>query len=381
MADRPLRLLVATDKFKGSLTGPEACSAIATGLRDGLGARAVKIRELPIADGGEGMARAITLATGGQWITTDVTDPLGRRVEAGYGWIDSSRTAVIEMAEPSGLWRVSPDERDPWRASTRGTGELMRHAIEVGAQRLLLGIGGSATNDGGTGMAAALGVRFLDASGDLVADLPTNLDRVHRIDTTARIALPEVVVACDVTNPLLGPTGCTRVYGPQKGLSAADFDRHESRLAHLVSLTGSAGRLAAETPGAGAAGGLGFGCLVFCGARLRPGFDLVSEILGLEPAVAEADLVITGEGSLDRQTLSGKGPAGVAELARRLEKPVVAFAGVVDPAARPDLERIFAHIIPIEAGGLPAPAAMAQAAALLRATAANWAGEVATFAR
>lgn len=381
MTAGPLRILVASDKFKGSLTGPEACAAIADGLRDALGSAAVEIRSLPVADGGEGMARAITEARGGQWIESQASDPLGRPVTAGYGWIESDRTAVIEMAEASGLWRLSAEERDPWRASTRGTGDLIRHAIGRGAHRLLLGIGGSSTNDGGTGMAEALGFRFLDRNGTEITGLPEGLERVVRIDSGEAPPLPAVSVACDVTNPLLGPDGCTRIYGPQKGISPDNFERHETRLRHLVDLMGDSGAAAATAPGSGAAGGLGFGSMVFLGATLIPGFDLVAESLGLEQAVREADLVITGEGRLDAQTLQGKAPAGVADLARRLGKPVAAFAGVVDPDAGAALAERFALVAPLDRDGLSLDESIRQAAALLRQTAARHAPDLVALGR
>jgi glycerate kinase len=382
MAHRPLRLLVASDKYKGSLSGPEACAAIAAGMREALGAESVEIRQLPVADGGEGMARSITEAKGGEWIKERVDDPLGRPVLAGYGLFDDGGgpTAVMEMAEASGLWRLSPAERDPWRATTRGTGQLMRRAIESGAGRILLGIGGSATNDGGVGLAEALGVAFLDGEGRMVRDLPAGLASVRRIDRTGAIPLPPVIVACDVTNPLLGPDGCTRIYGPQKGVEDTDLGRHEERLRHLVTLAGERGESAAQVSGSGAAGGLGFGCLVFAGASLRPGFALVAEVLGLEPEIAWADVVITGEGRLDAQTLQGKAPAGVADLARRLGKPVVAFAGIVEETAREVLAERFDFFAPLDAGGRSVSESMRQAAALLRATAARHAARVAGLA-
>lgn len=364
---RPLRLLIASDKFKGTLTGRAACEAIAEGFSDALGSTALEIWLRPVADGGEGLVASLCAET----VESMAADPLGRPVRAEYGLMDGGRTAVIEMAEASGLWRLRPDERDPLQATTHGTGELIRHAIEGGAAKILLGIGGSATNDGGSGMAEALGVRFLDAPGIPVTNLPADLEKVARIDQSQVPPLPPVIVACDVTNPLLGPDGCTRVYGPQKGISAADFDRHERRLSHLVKLAGEQGVEASKTPGAGAAGGLGFGCLMFLGAELRPGFDLVADAIGLREAVAWADLILTGEGRLDSQTLMGKAPAGVAALAREWGKPVCALAGLVDPAAIGSLAETFAFFAAIETGGVSEAEAMRQAAGLLRNTAAR----------
>ncbi len=376
MTDDPrptLRLLIASDKFKGSLSGPEACAAIAEGMRDALDEQAIEIRTAPIADGGEGMARGITEARGGEWITVSVGDPLGRPVEAGFGMItdeNGRRLGVIEMAEASGLWRLSAadGELDPWRASTRGTGELMRAAIDHGAERLLLGIGGSATNDGGSGMIAALGFRFLDADGREIDDLPARVEEAASIVPPDR-ALPPVEVACDVTNPLLGPIGCTRVYGPQKGLTESEVPRHEARLAHLVALAGESGRHASMAAGSGAAGGLGFGCLAFLDATLRPGFELVAEVLELDAAVRDADLVVTGEGRLDSQTLQGKAPAGIAALAREHGKPVAALAGCIAPGADAALGSRFDFFAGLDADGLTVEESMARAAFLLRETA------------
>jgi glycerate kinase len=376
MMTRPLRLLVASDKFKGTLTGRAACEAIAAGFSDALGSTALEVRLLPVADGGEGLVASLCADT----VETDAADPLGRAIRAGYGLMDGGKTAVIEMAEASGLWRLRPDERDAWRATTRGTGELIRHAVEGGAGKILLGIGGSATNDGGSGMAEALGVRFLDARGIPVTNLPADLEKVTRIDLAQALHLPPVIVACDVTNPLLGAEGCTRIYGPQKGIAAADFDRHERRLSHLVDLAGEQGNEAAKVPGAGAAGGLGFGCLIFLGAELRPGFDLVAEAIGLREAVDWADLIVTGEGRLDGQTLMGKAPAGVAALAGESGKPVCALAGVIDSNAVESLAKTFAFFAAIDAGSLPGEEAMRQAAYLLRNTAARHARTMAACA-
>jgi glycerate kinase len=238
-------------------------------------------------------------------------------------------TAVLEMSAASGLWRCAPEERDPWAASTFGTGQLVRHAVkDSGANSVLIGIGGSATNDGGTGFARALGVRFFDGSGKELTALPQQIGDIVRIDGSDAIEVPELVVACDVTNPLLGKNGATHIFGPQKGVS--DLGAHEARLAHLADVVESWFRKPLrDLPGAGAAGGLGFGLMAFAGGQLKPGFDLVADALGLEEKIGAADLVLTGEGSLDAQTASGKGPAGVGLMAKRAGVPVWAFAGRV----------------------------------------------------
>lgn len=332
-----MHVVIACDKFKGSLSALEACQAIARGLGDG-----VTVEHCPIADGGEGFVDAMVIAGGGTTVTATARDPLGRRVQADYGLIggEESRTAVIEMAAASGMWRLTSGERNPRQASTLGTGDLMRHAVQIsGAKRLLIGLGGSATNDGGAGMASALGVAFLDENGGLLEPFPEALKRLAAIEEPRRLDLPEILVACDVDHPLLGARGASAVFGPQKGATPEDVVFLDGVLSRLVEISG--GQAQALTPGAGAAGGLGFGLLRFAGAKLVSGFDLVADALGLAEKLSRADLVITGEGSLDEQTLGGKGPAGVARMARTLGKPVVAFAGRALPVAAPAFDRMF----------------------------------------
>lgn len=328
-----MKILIACDKFKGSLTAPEACAAVAAGLDETLGDSAIEIQLLPVADGGDGMARSLTAARNGKWLTCQARNALGETAEAGYGMIKASKVAVIEMAEASGLARMESRELDPWVASTFGTGELILDAARRGVEKILLGIGGSATNDGGSGMAEALGFRFLDSQGEPVDSLPADLERAVRIVTPSSLNLPEITVACDVTNPLLGQSGCTTIYGRQKGIKTSDFTRHEKRLSHLVRICGDRGRSGADQPGAGAAGGLGFGSFVFLKARLVPGFELIAEVLDLEKSVRWADLVITGEGKLDHQSLNGKAPHGVVQLARLNGIPTATFCGILENRA------------------------------------------------
>jgi glycerate kinase len=352
-----VRVLVACDKFKGSLAAMEVAEAVSRGLPEEW-----EMDLCPIADGGEGFVEVLTAVSGGELISVEVGDPLGRRVMADYGVaeIDGRRVAFVEMSAASGLWRVAANERDPMRSSTFGTGELIRHAAEVSkAERILVGLGGSATNDGGAGMAAALGVKFLDATGGELNGFPDDISKLVRIDESDRVPLPEIVVACDVDNPLCGPRGASAVFGPQKGASPENVASLDGILQRLAD--SSAGKEIAETAGTGAAGGIGFGLVRFAGARLVSGFDLVAEAIRLEEKIAVADLVITGEGSLDLQTLGGKGPAGVAALAKKRGVPVVAVAGRVEPQAA----ALFDAVVSLEMFALSKEESIARAAELL----------------
>lgn len=363
----PCSILIALDKFKGSLTAEEACAAAARGFRRAF--PQAEIRALPIADGGEGTAAALRSALGGEWGTAPASDALGRPVESRFALIPNpagGSLAVLEMSEASGLWRIGAGERDPRRATTFGTGQMLR-AAAGSATEILIGIGGSATNDGGSGMAQALGFRFLDAAGEPIADLPAGLDRLARLDPPADLRLPPITVACDVDNPLLGEAGATRVYGPQKGVRPGDFGWFEARLARFADCAEAlAGRPLRGVPGAGAAGGLGFALIALCGARLRPGFAMVAEALRLREAVASADLVVTGEGRLDAQTLEhGKGPAGVARMARDAGVRCAALCGSAEDGIRAGEGELFSAVGSILGGGVSLEEAMAAPAAHL----------------
>ena len=328
-----MKILIASDKFKGSLTATAAAEAIADGFRRAWPEAETSL--LPIADGGEGFAEAFGAALDGEWITTRALDPIGREVDARYMWVEAEKLAVIDMSEASGLWRLQKGDLAPLRASTYGTGQLIRHATARGARKILVGLGGSATTDGGIGMAAALGYEFLTSDGEDLEAIPGNLLALIRIQTEGAIELPEIIAACDVQNPLLGPRGTAQVFGPQKGASAKDIVALEEGLLNLADVIASdLGCDFRETPGAGAAGGIAFGLLSFCQAKICSGFELLAETLHLEERIAACDLVITGEGRIDGQTLEGKGPAGVAVLAHKHAKPVLAFAGSIadDPA-------------------------------------------------
>ncbi|MBV9656835.1 MAG: glycerate kinase [Verrucomicrobia bacterium] len=386
-----MRILFAPDKFKGSLSGAEAARALAAGFRAGWPAAGraeeddLEMECLPVADGGEGTAEALCDALGGRWITRTVPDPLGRPVAARYALVEPAdgggTLAVVEMSAASGFGLVTGDDRDLLRANTVGTGELLRHARQqADVERVLIGIGGSATNDGGIGVAAALGWRFLDAAG---RELPPTPDELENLASIAPPAAPwpagtlPIVIACDVRNPLLGPQGATAIYGPQKGLRGPDEQaRLERALTRLADVTATViGRDLRDEPGAGAAGGLGFGLLAFCKATMRSGFEVVADLLRLEEAIARADLVVTGEGSLDGQTLEGKAPCGVATLAGKYGKPVVAFGGRLDLAFTDQLAEVFDATFTLAPGPMTLADCQKRAAELLTnaaARAARW---------
>ena len=326
-----MRVLLAPDKFRGSLTARQVADAMAEGVR--LAAPDADITTLPLADGGEGTAAVLTEATNGTWHTARVSDPLGRPVDAGFGLSGDGHTAFVEMAQASGLALLTVDARDPGLTNTFGTGELIRRAVATGAMQVVLGIGGSATNDGGIGLAAALGWQFLDASGFALDPIGNNLIHIQQLVPPPAPPCPGVQfrVACDVINPLYGPTGATFVYGPQKGATPEQLDVLDAGLQNLARcIREQFGIDVADVPSAGAAGGLGAGALFFLNATLQPGVDLVLDAVGFNKHLAGADLVLTGEGKLDRQTLEGKLLKGVADRANQSSVPVVALCGTLD---------------------------------------------------
>jgi glycerate kinase len=326
-----MRVLVAPDKFRGTLSARQAAEAIETGWRRSQPADDLDLA--PMADGGEGTLEALVDARGGRIVPASVTGPLGDPVDAAFGLVETSDglTGVVESARASGLALLGEERRDPLRATTRGTGELILATIEAGARRVVVCLGGSATNDGGVGMAAALGIRFLDAQGRELADGGAALLHLARIDASdlhPGVAGASFLGATDVENPLCGPSGASHVYGPQKGASPDDVFLLDRALAHLAAIVHhDLGIALKDEPGAGAAGGLGFGLLAFCGAGLRRGVDVVMEAVDLGGRMEGADLVITGEGSLDAQSLYGKVPAGVIRLAALLSVPVAVLCG------------------------------------------------------
>jgi glycerate kinase len=326
-----MRVLVAPDKFRGTLTARQAAEAIETGWRR---ARPDDVVDLvPMADGGEGTLDALVDAQGGRLVATTATGPLGDPVDAAFGIVETTDglTGVVESARASGLALLGEGRRDPLRTTTRGTGELILSALSAGARRVVVCLGGSATNDGGVGMAAALGIRFLDVHGRDVADGGAALLDLARIDGRGQhpaVAGATFLGATDVENPLCGPAGASHVYGPQKGASPDDVFLLDRALAHLAAVVHhDLGIALKDEPGAGAAGGLGFGLLAFCGARLRRGVDVVMEAVDLGGRMEGAALVITGEGSLDTQSLYGKVPAGVIRLGELHSVPVAVLCG------------------------------------------------------
>jgi glycerate kinase len=323
-----MKIVIAPDSFKECLSAMEAAAAIEAGFRE-IFPQADYVT-LPLADGGEGTAATLVAATGGWIVPVTVTGPLGERVAAFYGRCGDSRTAVVELAAASGLTLVPPPRRNPLLTTTFGTGELLRRALDAGVDRVILGIGGSATNDGGAGMLQALGVRLLDADEGEIGPGGGELARLSRIDASgldSRLGTVTIQVACDVTNPLLGDDGASAVYAPQKGADRAMVARLEESLSRYAALLRrDLGADVAEVPGSGAAGGSG-AALLAIGGRLRPGVEIVMEAVGLEAALRDADLVITGEGRLDGQTVRGKVVAGVAALAKQYNRPTIALAG------------------------------------------------------
>ena len=326
-----MNITIAIDSFKGSLSSMEAGQAVAEGIRRVMPSAGIRIR--PLADGGEGTTEALTAGLGGELKSLAVTGPLGRPVTASYGLIRERKMAVLEMASAAGLTLISQEERNPLEATTYGIGEMIRDAIGEGCRHFLVGIGGSATNDGGTGMLSALGFQFLDSEGQPIPLGAKGLENLARISTeNARPELSQCSfhIACDVTNPLCGENGCSAVYGPQKGADPEmirQMDQWMERYGDLAARTFPAADK--EAPGAGAAGGLGFAFLTFLNGSLESGVGMVLKEINLKDDIRDADLVITGEGRLDAQTVMGKAPIGVAHLAKEYGKPVIAFSGAV----------------------------------------------------
>jgi glycerate kinase len=325
-----MRVLIATDSFKGSLKSLEAAAFIEKGIRRVYST--AQVEKIAIADGGEGTVEAMVESLRGQYRQAEVSDPVGNKVRARYGIVNGD-TAIIEMAEASGLYLVPQEKRNPFTTSTYGTGELIRDALSRGCRKIILGIGGSATNDGGMGMAAALGVKFLDKEGEPLAMGGGFLDKLQRVDISSVMPLvsqTEFVVACDVNNPLCGERGASRVFGPQKGASPQMVEVLDNNLRHYAEIIKKDLAIdVLDAPGGGAAGGLGAGLMVFCRAKLMKGMDIILNTINIDDRIKEADIVITGEGRLDEQTAYGKVPAGIGLRAKKYGKPVFAIAGSI----------------------------------------------------
>ena len=342
-----MRIIVAPDSFKGCLSALEVCRALHKGVSDA--DPDIEVVEVPLADGGEGTVDALVHATAGQFVTARLEGPLGEPVEAQFGILGDGQTGVIEMAAASGLPLIREEQRNPIRTTTYGTGQLITAALDAGCRSLIIGIGGSATTDGGAAMAQALGARMIDTKGrDIARVSGGRLQDIATIDVSARderLADCVVRVACDVDNPLLGPHGAAGVYAPQKGATPEQVEQLEAGLAHYAEvLARDLGKSIADVPGAGAAGGLGAGLLAFCDATLESGIQIVLEVVDLAEQAQGADLIITGEGKLDAQTLFGKAPTGARHVGQELGIPVIAIAGSVAGDAGQLVEHGFAAL-------------------------------------
>jgi glycerate kinase len=363
-----MKIVIAPDSFKDSLSAQGVADAIALGLAQ-VWPDALLIK-CPMADGGEGTVESILAACEGELQRTQVRGPLGTTVEAAWGWLPQSHTAIIEMAEASGLQLVPPGKRDACFSSTFGTGELIRAALDVGAQRVILAIGGSATNDGGAGAMQALGVKLLDAQGRTLAPGGLALAQLARIDMSEidpRLAEVRFDIAADVNNPLCGPHGASAVFGPQKGASPEQVEQLDRALGHFAERCAQVlNKDVRDEPGSGAAGGLGFAAKAFLGAQFKAGVEVVAELVGLEDAVKGADLVITGEGRFDAQTLRGKTPFGVARIARQHGVPVIVLAGTLGEGYQALYEHGIDAAFALASGPMTLEQACAEAPRLLR---------------
>jgi len=336
-----MKIVIAPDSFKDSLSAQGVADAIALGLAEVW--PDAQLIKCPMADGGEGTVESVLAACEGELRRTQVRGPLGISVEAAWGWLLHNHTAIIEMAEASGLQLVAPGQRDACVSSTFGTGELIRAALDAGAQRVILAIGGSATNDAGAGAMQALGVKLFDAQGQILAPGGLALAQLARIDLSdidQRLSTVRFDIAADVNNPLCGPHGASAIFGPQKGASPTQVEQLDKALGHFADLCAQAlDKDVRDEPGSGAAGGLGFAAKAFLGAQFQAGVEVVAELVGLANAVEGADLVITGEGRFDAQTLRGKTPFGVARIARERGVPVVVLAGTLGEG----YQELYAH--------------------------------------
>jgi len=363
-----MRIVVAPDSFKGSLTAKEAAENIRIGIQRVY--PDIEISCVPMADGGEGTVQSLVDATGGRLLHAKVAGPMLHEVDAFYGILGDEKTAVIEMAAASGLPLVEENQRNPLLASTYGTGELIKQALDRGCRNFIIGLGGSATNDGGYGMAKALGVRFLDKDGQDIGHGGGSLSKLASVDVSqmdGRLKECQFTAACDVDNPLCGPRGATYVFGPQKGVKDEMLEILDKNLAHYAEAIKSTLHIdIKDCPGAGAAGGLGGGLMAFLGASLQRGVDIVIETVRLEQQVKGADLVITGEGMMDYQTQFGKTPYGVAKVAKKYNIPVIGLVGMIGKDANILYDMGIDTIFSIVNGPMPLETAIAKGPTLLQ---------------
>ena len=366
--NKKLNILIAIDSFKGSLTSLEAASAIERGIKKV--DENIIVEKVPLADGGEGTVESIVSYANGSYVNLQVKDPLIRDVIAKYGLVNNGETAVIEMASASGIGMLAEDERNPLIATTYGTGQLIQDALEKGCENFLIGIGGSATNDGGVGMAMALGAKFLDSEGKNIGHEPRNFHNINSIDFSqmdTRIKDVKISVLCDVNNPLIGENGASHVYGPQKGADRKMVELLDNNLKHLADIAEKElGASFRNIPGTGAAGGLGFGLVAFLGARLLGGINFLVDFVNLEKKIIESDIVITGEGKVDFQTKFNKLPVGIARLAHKHNKKTVCIAGKIDEGAREMKGNQFDEIFSIMEEGIEEEDAIKNAADYLQ---------------
>ena len=331
-----MKIVVAPDSFKGSLTAIEVSDAIEKGIREVF--PEAEIIKIPMADGGDGTVQCLVNATGGKILEEKVIGPLGNEVWAFYGILGDRKTAIVEMAAASGLTLVPENKRDPLITTTYGTGQLIKAALNQGCRKMIIGIGGSATNDGGAGMVQALGTKLLDKDGEEIGFGGGELKKIVKIDISCmdkRLSDIKVLVASDVNNPLCGPQGASRIYGPQKGATPEIIEELDESLAYFAELIKrDLHKDIKDIPGAGAAGGLGASLIAFLNAEFRPGIEIMIEAVKLEQAIKDADLVITGEGKIDSQTIYGKAPIGVAKIAKKHNIPVVAVAAIIEEDSR-----------------------------------------------
>lgn len=363
-----MKVIISPDSFKGTLSSVEAAASIQRAIKQL--DNSIETVCLPIADGGEGTLEAFVVSTNGTLIDATVLDPLGRVINAQYGVLGDGETCVIEMAQASGITLVSVEERNPLLSTTYGTGQLIEHALNKGFRKFIIGIGGSATNDAGIGMLHALGVKFLNKERELLPGVVSSLDQLAEIDCSAMHPLVEesqFTIACDVDNPLIGPNGATAVFGPQKGVNPDQIERFDHYLRcfadHVLHLTGIALH---DLPGAGAAGGIGGAFKAFFPCIFKQGIDVVMEAVQFENHLKTAQLVITGEGMSDAQTLSGKAPMGIALASKKYDVPTILVSGFVEPTSYKALNALFAQVISVVGEGITSEQSRSQASEYLQ---------------